>query len=857
MRTTVTISISLFSAVSMIGLCWWEYSRVSRTIVAADGTPVTTASGRLKRHGATDTTGTTDTTDTDGDDTASGESNGVSDVDPLFPSDDHLRSEMQAILADAALALPRVLAQQPTARRRLEGDAAADRQSGEESEAALRHWAFRPLRPVAPPSSADSQVVDHPIDAFIVAKLEEQGLSLNPPATPAVLIRRLSYDLRGLPPDPADVESWRQHWSNQVSNTAAEWNSSAKDAYVELIEQYLADNAYGEHWARMWLDVTRYADSEGYESDELRPHAYPYRDFVIWAWNNDLPFDRFVQWQIAGDELAPEFAPAVAATGFLAAAPHNTFMPQPSERYDELHDILSTIGSGILGLSIGCARCHDHFYDPIPTEEYYRLVAVFESARRDWRFLGSPGAAAIDRYAEQADGIREREAELQEILERRIRHDKVSRLDFTQAEKALLLDPHAEDTPRRRELLSRCGGCLRVDGSDFVDGLQPLPEDADRFEHLRREIEKLRAHLPPAPPQVLMITGSEALTTHVLAGGSLERKGKRVSPGFLTALTDGTADWDEGAWRDWLPPGGEGDRPRTALALWMTDVEHGAGALVARVIVNRIWQQYFDRGLVTTANDFGTQGHEPSHPELLDWLANELIASGWRLKHIHRLIVTSRTYRQSSLTDARKLERDPANALFSRYRRKRLTAEMLRDSILSVTGALNRTMYGPSIFPPIPRDAIYSDDYELDAKWPTDVEEGPEVWRRSIYVALRRSNTVPLLSLFDGPDGGMCRAKRAATTSPLQCLALLNSPFVRLQAEILAQHLSDESIDLEDQVRLLYYLVFQREPLPVEYEEIYDLIRQRRSESDDVYDVDVMTDVCQALFMSNAFLFVD
>ncbi len=855
MRTTLTIAVSLFSAGSMIGLCYWEYSRISHTLVTASGDSVLTAPDRLERHPAT---GTTDTTAADGDGSGSGERDGASDDDPLFPSDDHLRSEMQAILADAALALPRVLAQQPTAKRRFEGSVATDRQGGEESETAPRHWAFRPLRPVAPPSSAGSQVVEHPIDAFIVAKLEEQGLSLNPPATPAVLIRRLSYDLRGLPPDPADVESWREHWVGQDFSTAAKWNASVKDAYAELIEQYLADNAYGEHWARMWLDVARYADSEGYESDELRPHAYPYRDFVIWAWNNDLPFDRFVQWQIAGDELAPSYAPAVAATGFLAAAPHNTFMPQPSERYDELHDILSTIGSGILGLSIGCARCHDHFYDPIPTEEYYRLVAVFESARRDWRFLGSPGTTErIARYADQADGLREREAELQEILERRIRHDKVSRLDFTKEEKALLLDPHAEDTARRRELLSRCGGCLRVDGSDFVDGLEPLPEDAERFEHLRREIEQLRAQLPPAPPQVLMITGSEALTTHVLAGGSLERKGKRVVPGFLTALTGGTAGWDEEVWRDWLPPGGEGDRPRTALALWMTDVEHGAGALVARVIVNRIWQQYFDRGLVTTANDFGTQGHEPSHPELLDWLANELIASGWRLKHIHRLIVTSRTYRQSGLADPRKLERDPANALFSRYRRKRLTAEMLRDSILSVTGALNPTMYGPSVFPPIPPEAIYTDDYELDAKWPTDVEEGPEVWRRSIYVALRRSNTVPLLSLFDGPDGGVCRAKRVATTSPVQSLALLNSPFVRLQAEMLAQHLSDESIDLEDQVRLLYYLVFQREPSVVEYEEIYDLIRQRRSESDDVYDVDVMTDVCHALFMSNEFMFVD
>ncbi len=283
----------------------------------------------------------------------------------------------------------------------------------------------------------------------------------------------------------------------------------------------------------------------------------------------------------------------------------------------------------------------------------------------------------------------------------------------------------------------------------------------------------------------------------------------------------------------------------------------GAGALLARVIVNRIWHQYFGVGLVPNVDDFGTRTDPPLHADLLEWLALELVRNDWRLSHIHRLIVTSATYRQSSRIDSLRRQADPAGEMFSHYRLKRLTAEMYRDSVLAVTGGLNREMYGPSIYPPIPTEAIYTDDYELDSKWPTDVEEGPAVWRRSIYITLRRSNTVPLLSLLDGPDGSVCRGRRIPTTTAVQSLALLNAPFIETHAARLAEQLSEYSLDLGDQTRMLFRRIYQRWPTDAEEAAVFGYIEQRREDSSDLYDVDVMTEICHAMLISNEFLHID
>ncbi|GIW99201.1 MAG: hypothetical protein KatS3mg111_2534 [Pirellulaceae bacterium] len=755
--------------------------------------------------------------------------------EPLFPSDEHLRRHMQRILDAAAAELRDVLQDQPQP-----ASTSRERRHPVSEEA---HWAFLPLRQVSIPNEPFAW---HPIDRFIRQRLKDTGLAPNPPAPVVTRMRRLSYDLRGLPPNAETIEAWQHR---------LEEGPEAPQAWAELVDNYLQDPAFGEHWARLWLDLARYADSDGYELDEFRPHAYPYRDFVIWAFNHDLPYDRFVQWQIAGDELLPDFAPAVAATGFLAAAPHNTFMPQPVERYDELHDQIDTIGQALLGLSIGCARCHDHFYDPISIEDYYGLVAVFESATRTTRFLRAEQSAPD--YAALAQPLIDAEEALHELQVARIRADKIARLDFTPQEKELLLQPVDPHNLRQQELLARCGGCLRADAADFEPDLRPLPEHEDQWAELTPRIANLKATLPMAPPQVLSIQGSEARPTTLQRGGKLENGDTLLGPQFLPILLPADAH-GSGGWRRWLPPVWQSaaSHPRTAMAYWITDVESGAGALVARVIVNRLWQQYFGTGFVSDSNDFGFRSAVPSHPDLLEWLAGELVRSGWSLKHLHRLIVTSETYQQSSRLQPEHLVQDPCNQWFSRYPIKRLSAEMYRDSVLWVTGNLNSEMYGPSIFPPIPLEAIYTDDYELDAKWPTDVEEGPAVWRRSIYIALRRSNTVPLLTLLDAPDGGKCRGRRIPTTTPVQMLALMNSPFLVDQAARMAEQLSETSLDLEVQIQTMYRRMFQRRASDEELSLLYGTIVQRRQQ-EDVYDSEVLAEICHALMISNEFLYID
>ncbi|RMF43115.1 MAG: DUF1553 domain-containing protein [Planctomycetota bacterium] len=830
MRTIVLLALGLGMSLAVATGILCEVNRVSRRVVVWDKRPAFAPGSEGESGLPLDAA-----TDPSPPQSLQSDASRQDDTrEPLYPSDDHLRQQMQEILHRAAERLDLVL---------------EDRSPVELQDPAPtkdRHWSFQRLHPVAVPHASG---VAHPVDAFIARRLALAGLQLGPSADPRALIRRLSYDLRGLPPEPQTVEAFVPRLADPEQREAA---------WTELVERYLADSAHGEHWARMWLDLARYADSNGYELDDLRPNAYPFRDFVIWALNVDLPYDVFVQWQIAGDEMQPDYAPAVCATGFLAAAPHNTFMPQPIERYDELHDMISTTGIAMLGLSVGCARCHDHFYDPISSVEYYRWVSILESVWRVEPYL-APGPDGRD-YAEIAAPLVEREDRLYELLVRRIQADKIAKLDFSSEEKALLWQPMDPDNQRQQELLARCGGCLRADASDFAPDLQPLPEHAEEYARLTREITALKSNLPWAPPQVLSITGSEVYSSRVLHGGSLERPGQSVGPGFLSALTYPATDWQTAdAWQKWLTAEDlqRGAGPRTAWARWLTDVNNGSGGLLARVIVNRIWHQYFGVGLVASVDDFGAQTDPPLHADLLEWLAGELVRNDWRLSHIHRLIVTSRTYQQTSRIDDQRREADANGSLFSHYRLKRLSAEMYRDSVLAVTDALNREMYGPSIYPPIPQDAIYTDDHELDSKWPTDVVEDPAVWRRSIYVALRRSNTVPLLSLLDGPDGSVCRGQRVSTTTAVQSLALLNAPFIETHAARLAEQLSEASLDLADQTHMAYRRVYQRGPTEAEESAIFAYIEQRRRDSSELYDVDVMTEICHALLISNEFLYID
>jgi hypothetical protein len=699
------------------------------------------------------------------------------------------------------------------------------------------HWSFKRLERIRPPSVNDQSWVRNPIDQFVLSRIERAGLEPAPEASRQVAARRLWFDLIGLPPTPEEMEDFQA--------------DVPPNAYEETVENLLRSSSFGERWARTWLDVARYADSNGYEEDELRPHAYPYRDFVIWAMNHDLPFDQFIRWQIAGDELDQQNPLAVAATGFLTAGPYNTFLPQESERRDELDDMVSTLGSVMLGLTVGCARCHDHMYDPISTNEYYRLVAIFEETRRQLRYLVPDGG-------EDYIPIDERQDEIFEMQRARVSEEKIASLDFSEEDKNLLRQPVDPNNERQALLLSLCGRCRLVMNHEVSHDLDPLPQDEQRFHQLQFEIEQMAALLPPRPPRVLAIAGSQISTTHVLPGGRLERKGREVGPGFLDAVTPAEPNWDDNAWLVWAPDRDESPKPRTALANWITDIDSGAGPLLARVIVNRLWLHHFGRGLVNTPNDFGSQGDSPTHPELLEWLAGQLVDSGWSLKHIHRLIVNSATYRQS-VKPASGSRRDASQSrLFAGRMPRRLNAEMIRDAMLATGGNLNRAMYGPGVFVSIPRDAIFNKEDEVNLIWPTDVRDRHAIWRRGIYVLLKRTNPVPMLRLFDGPDAGLSCGKRKVTTVPTQALALMNGRFVRDQAERLAERFINTTgasgMDHEKLVHDMFMTTFSRPPHPREIELGLEFLNHE-SKRKTVHTA--LTDFCHVMFMSNEFMYVD
>jgi hypothetical protein len=554
-----------------------------------------------------------------------------------------------------------------------------------------------------------------------------------------------------------------------------------------------------------------------------------------------------VRWQIAGDELHPDNPLATAATGFLAAPPLNTFIPQPSERWDELDNMISTMGQAMLGTTIACARCHDHFYDPIGQEEYYGLAAILQSTRRTHTYLQPDRGAA---YWEQAGWSHEYGDEIKELLLQRVRDDRIEdNHDFTPEEKDLLRQPIDPDNPRQVDLLSRCGRCLLVDETYLNDDLEPLPQDRPRYEFLVSELERRKSTLPPEPPKVLAVTGSEDLQMPILAGGSLSSPEDSVGPCFIDCLTQVKVDWDDEGWKLW--DANAQPRPRTALAWWMTDVEYGAGAVLARVAVNRIWQHHFGRGLVATPADFGMQGDSPNNEALLDWLAGQFVSSGWSQKHIHRLIVNSATWRQA-LSSVSDYENTESVDLPLRFTPQRLTGEMFRDALLNLAGKLNRRRYGPPFQPAIPLDAImYRDEEDIDATWPTQVLDRPEVWRRSVYILRRRSNPVPLLQLFDAPERSQPCAHRQTTTVPTQALLLWNDSFIRDQADCIAKQIwrnaaLENSEEIADRISLIFKLVLQRRPQSEEVAQIKEFL-----------DIGSPTDLVQVLLMSNEFWYYD
>jgi mono/diheme cytochrome c family protein len=881
---------------------------------------------------------------------------------------------------------------------------------------ARQFWSFQPLSQPQPPEVRDPAWCRNPIDRFVLARLESAGLSPNPRAAPAVLLRRAQFSLTGLPPSAAQVAAAETQLSGpQLSAT---------------VDELLASPHYGERWARHWLDIARFGESHGFEHDYDRPTAFTYRDFVIEAFNRDLPFDTFVKWQIAGDELAPHDNLAMMATGYLAAGVHSTQITKnevEKHRYDELDDIVNTLGLSMLGLSVGCARCHDHKFDAIPQRDYYRLVAAFTTTVRselDLEIDREATAAARTAHAAAHQPLVEARKKYEnEILPSRLaaweqtnplrtgefpwllmeprelkseggatltlqpdasllatgtnpqfdlytlvietaltdlRHLRIEALaqsslvrggpgradngnfdltdlkvsiapldDPAKSQPVRLVDPRATfeqaglpiaaaiDADERSGWAidpqfgkdhaaafrfaepighpqgSRLTIQLRFRGNDrhnfgrtrlalstateppelTAEGLpaqvltaRALPAEERPVEQQRQllawygsrhdaEWQKLNqavlehAACEPQPrlqKSLISTEGLPALRLHTQGGDFLEQTHflKRGDPnlklavattGFLQVLTP-----SEERLERWLRPAPEGSRTshrRAALAAWLTDPEQGAGALLARVIVNRLWQHQFGRGLVATPNDFGVRGSPPTHPELLDWLAGQLIAHNWQLKPIQRLILDSATWQQSSRFDADKGAHDRENQLLWRHAPQRLEAEVIRDSLLSVSGLLDPRLLGPGT-----------------------LDEGSR--RRSIYFTVKRSRLIPALQAFDAPDALSSVGERPSTTVAPQALLLMNNPQSRAAAQALAERLLGTHSDApKAQLEEAWRVAVGRSPTPTELGEGLEFLRSQSESYASPPTPDArrqaLADYCQALFCLNEFIYIE
>jgi hypothetical protein len=708
----------------------------------------------------------------------------------------------------------------------------------------------------------DSGWARNDVDRFILAALENRGLHPNPPADRRTLIRRVYFDVVGLPPTPDEV--------------AAFVADPAPGAYEKLVDKLLASPHFGERWARHWLDLARYADSNGMETDADRPTAYHYRDFVIKSINDDLPYDTFARWQLAGDEYEPDNPRAVAATGFVAAAPTEPELPAMADerqrlRFADLDDMASTAASAFLGLTLACARCHDHKYDAIPTRDYYRIQCAFTTAARQEVPLLPRDAAEKFRGQESQwkERLKAAESKLNDWLAAAkkphaaaLKEAKIAALPVGDAEKKLLKEqPESEAA---RELARRHEKRLKVSDDDYRKAF--TEQQRSRWDDLKKELEAVRAAEPQAPATALAMLDKqgEPEPTFLLDRGNFHAPKEQLQVGFLSVLTrDRTPEQYWAAARAAIPAG-RSTGQRRALADWMTDPEHGAGALLARVIVNRTWQHHFGEGLVRTVDDFGVRGEPPTHPELLEYLAHDLVAGGWRLKRIHRAILTSAAYAQSDTFDAGRAKIDPENRLLWRRRPQRLESEVLRDALLAVSGTLNDEPFGPAFKPPIPSEAMQARNTK--SPYPADAKDTPTTRRRTVYMFHKRVVQHPFMQAFDGPDAATSCGRRSVTTVAPQALALLNDTFVRDRAADFARRvLADRTTEPEGWIHRAFQLALARPPTEDERTSAVQFVNrqlERRTGRDKSLTADevrlrALTDFCQALFGLNEFIYVD
>ena len=648
------------------------------------------------------------------------------------------------------------------------------------------HWAYMPVENPKIPGVANESWCRTPVDRFILAELENRHLMPLPDADRRTLLRRLTFDLTGLPPSVDEIEAFL--------------SDKQPGAYLRLVDRLLASPAYGQRWGQHWLDLARFAETDGFEHDKVRPNAWRYRDWVIDVLNDDLPFDQFVRLQLAGDELHPDDPQAAVATGFLLAGPD---MPdinlQEERRHNFLNDMTATIGAVFLGLQMQCASCHDHKYDAISQYDFYRLRAFFDPA---------------------------------EIFGER---------PIPSAEEQGRIEAFEHERARRWKSLEADIKSIRASGS---------AQAKERVKELEQQLAQLKkTDAPPvAMGRVVRNPGSAVDPSRYWIRGDFRRPGPEVKPDFIRVvnLSDAKVSLPEET------PDSRGIR--SALAEWLIAPDH---PLTARVIVNRLWQHHFGRGLVGTASDFGIMGEWPTHPELHDWLSREFVRRRWGMKSFHRMLVTSSAYRTrsrpvSETTDSADeswsglLEQDSRNDLLGRMRRKRLDGEAIRDAMLAAAGMLNLAAGGPGVRPPLAPEVTST---LLKNQWPVTADEAAHR-RRSVYLFVRRNLPYPLFAVFDRPDTNQSCPDRNETTIAPQALHLLNSDFSLVCAERLAKRLEREcESDADEQVERGYLLTLGRPPGTAELEAARRFLANGGESA--------LVDFCLALFNLNEFVYID
>jgi mono/diheme cytochrome c family protein len=704
------------------------------------------------------------------------------------------------------------------------------------TESERNYWAFRPVHASAPPKVAEAAWNINPIDAFALSAMKAKGLKPSPRADKRTLVRRAYIDLTGLPPTPADIDAFVK--------------DSSPDAWPKLIDQLLASPAYGERWARHWMDLARYADSDGFEFDKDRPEAWRYRDYLVNAFNSDKPYDKFIKEQLAGDEYITKDTPpdiareSIIATGFLRLGPSGGGGGERGKQ-DSLDDIVATTSMTFIGMTVGCARCHNHKFDPIPQKDYYRIQSVFYSTRPyTYPLVGATDVAKyraeVNRITELQRPFRKAKADLEAPYQKKLIDEAISKLpDYMQEAWRTPADKRTDgqklNVQQIEKTLTNDTLAHKIDEPMIVSLM--TEEERKKHQELNDKIEELETQKPAMYPTAMAITdsGPTPQSSYFLMRGVPDAKGSLMQPGVLTVASAVEYIFPK------APEGAQTTWRRRGFAEWVASPDN---PLTPRVMVNRIWQHHFGEGIVRTPSNFGKMGEQPSHPQLLDWLAAQFVQKGWSMKAMHRLMMNSELYQMSSNDNMADVSIDPENRLFWRMPRERVEAEVLRDSMLAVSGKLDRKLGGACIFPYISPDIFQGSSHRT---WPGKADDDPATFRRSIYVFSKRSIRYPLFEAYDQPNLiNTCDRRNRSTISP-QALLLMNNNFIITQANFFAERVRKEAgAAPAAQVELAFQLALGRAPTPSEKTSSVAYVSANPKR---------LAEFCQAMFNLNEFAY--